>query len=791
MPRGVIKKVFEDREYGFIQPDDGSRHVWFHREKVEPPLEFSRLEAGTPVDYLARLGRNGPQATRVRAVAPSRAPDQPRPAAQVRTEARTGYRFYNPYNFVRFLIPPDENRVAEQARNEPDRSADFALLGRRLPPPHDRYVGLSGSIECTLEAVTPLFIAGAEDLWPQGEHQSLSFFKLGNDPAIPSTSLRGMVRSIFEAVTGSCVSQLADRTLSYHLPPADALKLVPARVEKDEATGAWSLRLLTGDTRFVPGQRPQGCQYSAWVPLYLDRMIRRSFNARDRNTPYGRRPVVNLGGRTHKDRCWALLARHRHPRRNFEFSNVERLDDDPATLETVRHAEDRLDYIIAEGYLCLNNQNIENKHDERFFFFAGPLAAAQVIPLEKTVRDAYKTLIQDYQERHAKAVSQRKQPDLPDRDHPAFSRFIVDRDHHAADLGDGDLVYAQITSQDKVDYIVPVSVPRVSYRRSIANLLPGANAQEDSPLCACHRHDQLCPACRVFGWVRQADPGKEPSPRERVAHRGRVAFSHGTVDPQKKTGTMPIVPLAILSSPKPTTVRFYLMPSRGVVPQRWEGTEVEQGYDSQGLKLRGRKMYRHHGKARPEEYTRAGDRCDDQNRTVRDALLPGSTFKFTVRFENLASVELGALLWALTLGDRGFHRLGMARPLGFGSVKVQVNQVQVIDPGSRYTGLQEDGVAAIQDWHPRFVEPYQIALAKLHDAPGFEDLPPVVDLRVLLAEPADGLPVHYPRTGYRPDAEGKNFEWFQGNTRQYKAALRNPAEDDGLPLLSREGREQP
>lgn len=66
------------------------------------------------------------------------------------------------------------------------------------------------------------------------------------------------------------------------------------------------------------------------------------------------------------------------------------------------------------------------------------------------------------------------------------------------------------------------------------------------------------------------------------------------------------------------------------------------------------------------------------------ALPIATTFKgVTLRFHNLRTVELGALLWALTLGEEAklggygerIHRIGMAKPYGLGAVSIRVVKV--------------------------------------------------------------------------------------------------------------------
>jgi hypothetical protein len=48
----------------------------------------------------------------------------------------------------------------------------------------------------------------------------------------------------------------------------------------------------------------------------------------------------------------------------------------------------------------------------------------------------------------------------------------------------------------------------------------------------------------------------------------------------------------------------------------------------------------------------------------------GVKFRFQVRFTNLSKFELGALAWVLELGKEGALHLGMGKPLGLGSVRL-------------------------------------------------------------------------------------------------------------------------
>ena len=116
--------------------------------------------------------------------------------------------FLNPYNFVRVLTPP------EIPQEELDKNPELLLLKRCRPPTHDRFLGLTGKIECRLTNLTPLFVTHSEQIQNKmKDYKSYEFFKIydqnGNQTfAIPSTSLRGVIRSVYEMITNSCFSIL-------------------------------------------------------------------------------------------------------------------------------------------------------------------------------------------------------------------------------------------------------------------------------------------------------------------------------------------------------------------------------------------------------------------------------------------------------------------------------------------------------------------------------------------------------------------------------------------------------
>jgi len=753
MTEGIIKKWFSDREFGFISPVGGGQDAWFNLTRVKEEFQ-NQVREGIKVSFEMEKGERGPRARNVCLL----------PGGQLSEKemqsGRKQHLFFNPYNFVRCLT-----------RKRPDNH----VLGNCPPPPHDRYVGLNGRVTCTVEAVLPLFISDSHQILDENGHRTYRFFTYDGKPALPASSLRGMLRSVYEAATNSCFAVFnGDDYLSYHLPAEDASKLVPGRVHKD--SGKWEIELLTGTNPLVIGRRPQGPQYAAWVQFYRPLKSSRT-KASIPDAPYSMRQKLSIDGWTHKDCCWALIELIEHPKRRFKFWNVAALDENREALKPADNQR------LVQGYLCINNQSIENKHDERLFFCASKDTTKLELPQE--VCSKYNVLLADYYKRHRDEVEDRKDPSVPENGEPAFSRFIVDKEK----LQNGDLVYAMLqydeNNQPVVDFLVPVSVPRIGYRHNTGALLP------EEHLKACREYESLCPACRVFGWVYKTPKEDEEIPQDKVvAYAGRVRLENALLFSNTR-GMEERVTLPVLSTPKPTTTRFYLSDYNGLLVQGED--DFRSGYDGQDEegrlnRLRGRKFYRHHGSG-GEKYYFTGVQPGKQNRTVRNIQKPGSRFEFEVEFENLAEIELGALLWALELEEGMFHRLGLAKPLGFGSVKLRVTGLEVMRPGRRYISLANSGWEPVLDHKDNLIRNFKQGISEIYGQP-FDELPNIKDLKAILSAPVIDLPVHYPTP--QPGMEGRNYEWFVGNKRGGREAgprlaLALAAEDKGLPLIDKNG----
>ncbi|OPX19807.1 MAG: hypothetical protein BZ151_07340 [Desulfobacca sp. 4484_104] len=249
--------------------------------------------------------------------------------------------------------------------------------------------------------------------------------------------------------------------------------------------------------------------------------------------------------------------------------------------------------------------------------------------------------------------------------------------------------------------------------------------------------DGLCVCCRLFGIV--AGGGAEPEPGDYTALQGRLSFEDFFLaDTSREKISTTSITLPELSDPKPWHASFYL--------------------DGSG-NIRGRKFYLHHEPVGLHTRTKTKRNC-----TIRESIRPGACFSGRIRFTNLTAPELGLLLWGLELDDLPpfatdgtrtpdlrAHKLGMGKPLGLGSVKIQVTGLALVKAEQRYAAFSwpQEGQATLETplegkGLRQEVQKFKARWAK--DA--FQDHEP---LRTLLTFPGSRAnAIHYP-----------NNDWFR------------------------------
>jgi len=760
---------------------------------------------------------------------PTRSTAQPRPSTPVpttspapsakrspsqRKTAPGARHFHNPYNFV----PTPPRDVAHTTLGDiADRTAPNGALPRHDLLQTDRW---TGRLTILMETVTPLLVHDASQTREDDHHKTHSpRIDSNGRPLIPPTSVKGALRSAYEAITHSRFGVFVahEDRLGRRMAAREGLRLVPARVEGTGATA--KLVLLTGATSGFPtrsdrGWSVPGAMYAAWLPRYRPNLP----------GPLQNRVRLNEGtDPTHGQEVHCWLEEIRHTRRGFTYWRVRAMATSPDALGPAPspsnasrdHTPTKARMKQASGWVCITNQNIRNKHDERVFF-AETDAHRHAHPLEPALRDQWRELITNYQEIHAEELNKRFRNgegyDAYLGGEPgktAWSRHVYD--DGAYQLQHGTLCYASVEHHqgklERINALYPVMIARELHEQSPANLL-------DPSLHPARELRELSAADRVFGWVSQ-DKGSGAPQR---AYRGHVR-----IGPVTCTSLNAIkwfqrhLPLAILSTPKPQQARFYVAGDmNGNAP---DDTDRDADRYRPGVALRGRKVYPHQDHLptghwtdsptfRPAEsvhpeYARPRSTTDDQNSSITGWVVPGARFAFDLHVTNLSEVELGALLWLLTLPDNACHRLGGGKPLGFGSVRMHIETAEIAKGDAWRTAWRD--LDPSPQWELTEVttacEPIQAFQQAVNDTAGanasnFDRVPYIAAFLKSACGYGDGKPVHYPRARQRdhatdaaaiePHHEGRAYEWFVANVRAHPpVALPNLADDPspGLPLL--------
>lgn len=708
--------------------------------------------------------------------------------------------FFNPYAFV--FAPTREQYPRGSAM------ADAAPSGHASAQP----AALQGTLTLEMRTETPLLMLDAASVHVDANgHRTFSCRRDAcRAPLIPPTSLKGMLRSAYEAVTNSRLGIFHghDDELFFRSATAQGIRAVPARIV-DEQT----LELLTGESAYgAKGPEPgsliedshgaKAPMYAAWVSQKRMAAARLSHEIRHGDcvtavVEYWEKYRLDKNSTTGKKFAfgyWRVIsgpAPAHGPSTSAEPFAGPIDDPVPQFTHGAHRPKAGVGRLRITGYYFETGDNAPRrqdgeaiKHDERIFFRGSSVPETVFrLPFDDAVARRWMRLLkncQDLAEDREKIKSRggHTDPSAPREE----SRHCRER---AARPRAGDLCYALLGEANgrlEVRDLVPVTLSRRMFRLPPAELLH-ASLHPSSDL-AC-----LSPAERVFGTVVQGGVRGKPA-----AYRGHVRISEITW--QGEAGTTDAgsaleafgdagLPLAILGAPKPAQARFYTANRDGSA--KWKphspsdrapltGEEERKLYEA-GDALAGRKVYPHqlaaaaadywnpaHGST--HEYLRAGRVRDSQNRSIRDWIRPQQTFRFRIAFENLTAFELGALLWLIGIDGARF-RLGAGKPLGFGSVSLRlVTQDSFLESGetarASYAGLPS---LQTPPWNEVLAADAIDAFERDSDAAGGG--PVRAAFAAALRGFDAGHPVHYPRQqAMAPLAEARQghiYQWFSLN----------------------------
>lgn len=303
---------------------------------------------------------------------------------------------------------------------------------------------------------------------------------------------------------------------------------------------------------------------------------------------------------------------------------------------------------------------------------------------------------------------------------------------------------------------------------------------------------------KLLGWVDQAEIKIEEQEKDHgkqldvmSAYKGRIRVSDAlcfdSLDKCQEinskaedwSGLNPEVsayfPLQILGSPRPPCAEFYLH-------KKGQNAYIDFAKSAE-IKIQGWKFYWRHGDAsisKAKTKVRAREKKSWKQKCWVKPIRPGVDFTFSIRFDNLTENEFDLLCYALCPNSderdekRQFlHSIGFAKPLGFGTVKIAIERVRLIDRAKRY-GSEEDLLKAVStqavEQSDKEQDMTQIEFsegAKRHA----ERIGKLHNVICLMGRPVtNGTPIIYP-TCCDQDNESELFEWFSANRHKDREKL--------------------
>ena len=677
-------------------------------------------------------------------------------------------RFVNPYNFIPF------ERKCERSKPEINRN--------------DCYTGY---FDCKITLLTPLFIPNTssdtrlvcesdrkeaakrseeDGKNVEEEFKGYDFFSYDDwsgekaiddlkeayppkEPIIPGSELRGTLRSVYEAAFNGCMSSVSsERILSRR--SNDVMK--PGILM--EKNGQWFLQSCEKVMLFFPrknmkqskhkmGKKVSPEEYECWKEgqeIW--------FQLEDEEyTKIIKRKAIPIG-KVIKD--YKVIENSTY--------YVEPKDKEKAESMRMKYKKEGYE----QGWLH-KGESISAKHHESVFIHSDKASELKVA--DSDVR-RLKGLVDEYKS-------------SKNKENVRYRKYEVSPK--------GTLVYYNLKG-GRV-YLSPACIGMEVFTKTISDLL--VNNGDYMPCTG--SDDKLCPACQIFGMLDNT--GEDAS----YAYGSKVRITDAKlIQPAVDRDKLFDAPLVLpeLGEPKPSCVEFYtespyeLTEEKAHRDKSIENSEGYWTYDYKDVmkqdgknkskkirihtslgdaqpKLRGRKFYWHSNPDCKSIREKTGEKLSAMKVRIRPMKKNNQPlFCFRVYFEQLNKQQLQQLKWTLDFEDRNCaHKIGRAKPLGFGSVKIQVDALVFREIDFK-TGIWREKVQDIKTFFPNPIwnnknRTYLKLIADWENKPDNVSYPCVKSAKNVNADEED-------------DAVG--YEWFAQN----KGKMRYPSFMKVLPKVN-------
>ncbi|MFB2981922.1 TIGR03986 family CRISPR-associated RAMP protein [Microseira sp. BLCC-F43] len=570
---------------------------------------------------------------------------------------------------------------------------------------NDRYYSdrHTGKIICTLKTESPLYIrcgltpvdfatfgdTSNEDLTPEQRKKKAEFFLHPSNlhPVLPGSSLRGMLRTLVEIISFGKIEQVSDQQKFFFRavaadkddplskPYKDSLKNVKAGyLEFEKKQSKWFLQPAQEiEDKLFREVKEEDIQdnlpslsimkKASYIPQYLQisfEVTEESVNVSENLTRYSQQGWLVTSG-------------------NMLENMIEK---------TTEQERDKL---------------LRKKEGRKYHYIIGEAdRSATRLEISTDAIRNYRDALTNFQ----------KGQEKPFKNNPK-NRF----DEKMGVLQEGlPIFYCEPQNEQAIvtlfgqspNFRIPYSPNNDGQAASAVNFIPKQVGESE----------QIDLTDAIFGFVRGKKDKTEPDATENCKEKreqsraGRVFITDANYQSDENgiwlVDKDETITPQILASPKPTTFQHYL-----VQPEDTQAVKSQLKHYGKPITetvIRGHKLYWHKGNVSKDRIQADATEAEEDKQAQYTEIKPikaGVSFEFAIQFENLSDVELGALLWILTLaGDdpeqlkminldgKEKYRLslGMGKPLGMGAVAIDkyelhLNERYKKDPQQRYTQL--------------------------------------------------------------------------------------------------------
>ena len=520
--------------------------------------------------------------------------------------------FVNPYNFIPVGGPISKTDISDM------KDEDL----------------ISGELVCRVTVKTPLAIPGdvekREEQKNQKDHNVYKAFRYmdSGNVVIPGSTIRGMIRSEYETITNSCFRTTnGDEYLTSRANVSNGARsraFKPALLIKEN--NQWELYEAERIPLVMNGIGYKDINGNSYVRFeYGYDEERKEFYVKDQNNEplyYGDKVIFNGGGPGHEK----ITKKGTFTAWKNSVNKLYKADE---------NADGKL------GYLYIG-EPISSKHAESVFKKGDELKGVKEKEILKAIH-SLETVIRMYRD---KAINRNLYDSAKDKNQDEKNNKKRFKNEHYGYPGydrakRNNIIpvwYDDVSYANKKLVLSMASIGRFSYLKNMSEI-----TKEHT---GCNSRKELCPACALFGMIGKNEESKGSNLR----------FTDAFLC--KDEGTTKNVLLKELGAPRPSYLQFY--------------SEGGKSYNEKDAVIRGRKYYWHIPKAAENAEIYKDKTATNRNSTM-ELINTGNEFQFSVYYDSITEDQLRVLKYVLSLeDDKHMHKLGHGKPLGLGSVKIQI-----------------------------------------------------------------------------------------------------------------------